>query len=62
MKGSKLLSDYMKEQKLNTFDKENCSLLVNGNNEIMWLLGFRSDDRYRVKGTEKDLLKLTIID
>lgn len=62
MKGSKLLSDYMKEQKLNTFDKENCALLVNGNNEIMWLLGFRSDDRYRVKGSEKDLLKLTIID
>jgi hypothetical protein len=25
-------------------------------------LGFRSDERYRVKGSEKDLLKLTIID
>lgn len=62
MKGSKLLSDYMKEQKMNTFDKENCSILINGNNQIMWLMGFRSDDRYRVKGNEKDLLKLTIID
>jgi len=62
MKGSKLLSDYMKEQKMNTFDKENCSILVNGNQEILWLMGFRSDDRYRVKGKENDLLKLTIID
>lgn len=62
MKGSKLLSDYMKEQKLNTFEKENCSILVNGNKEIMWILGYRSDDRYRVKGTEKDLLMLSILD
>jgi tRNA(Ile)-lysidine synthase len=62
LKGSKLLSDYLKEQKLNTFDKENCSILVNGNKEIMWIMGFRSDDRYRVKGNETDLLKFCIID
>ena len=61
LKGSKLLSDFMKEQKWNSFEKENASLLVNGNGEIMWVMGYRSDERYRVSGKEADLLKLKIV-
>lgn len=62
MKGFKLLSDFFKEQKLNSFDKENCKLLVNGNGEIIWVIGYRSDERYRVKNKESELIKLSIID
>lgn len=61
LNGTKLLSDFMKEQKWNTFEKDNCSLLVNGNNEIIWVMGYRSDDRYKVTGKEADLIKLKII-
>jgi tRNA(Ile)-lysidine synthase len=62
MKGSKLLSDYMKDQKMNVFDKENCTVMENGNGDIIWILGYRSDDRYKVSAKDSDLLKLTIIE
>jgi tRNA(Ile)-lysidine synthase len=60
MKGFKLLSDFLKEQKLNLFEKQNCRVLVNGNGEIIWVMGFRSDERYRVSGHEKDLIRIRL--
>lgn len=62
MKGFKLLSDFLKEQKLNAFEKEKCILLENGNGEIIWVIGYRSDDRYKVTGKETKLLKITLIE
>ncbi len=62
MKGFKLLSDFLKDQKLNAFEKEKCLILENGNGEIIWVLGRRSDDRYKVTGKETKLLKITIIE
>lgn len=61
MKNFKLVSDFFKEQKLNHFEKEQCRLLVNGNGEIIWITGHRSDQRYKVKNNETDLLKLTYL-
>lgn len=61
MKGFKLLSDFLKDQKLNNFDKETCKLLVNGNGDIIWVLGYRSDERYKVDITGKDLIKLSLL-
>lgn len=58
MKGFKLLSDFMKDKKLNAFEKRNCKVLVNGNGEIMWVAGWQSDERYRVKPEDKKLIKL----
>ena len=60
MSGFKLLSDYFKDEKLNKFEKENCKLLVNGNGEIIWVIGYRTDDRYKTSPTEKNLIKLTL--
>lgn len=62
MKGYKLLSDFMKDEKLNNFQREHLKLLVNGNGEIIWLIGYRSDDRYKVSKTGTDFLKLTFIE
>ena len=62
MKGFKLVSDFFKDQKMNIFEKENCKLLINGNNEIIWLIGHRSDERYRVNSQVKTLLKISTID
>jgi tRNA(Ile)-lysidine synthase len=62
MKGFKLVSDFLKDEKLNTFEKEKCQLLLNGNGEIIWVIGYRSDERYKVSKSEKDLLKLTLIE
>ncbi|MDX2174263.1 MAG: tRNA lysidine(34) synthetase TilS [Bacteroidota bacterium] len=62
MKGFKLVSDFFKEKKMNLFEKENCKLLVNGNGEIIWIIGYRSDERYRVTNNSEAILKLTVID
>lgn len=62
MKGFKLLSDFYKENKLNQFEKESCNLLVNGNNEIIWVMGYRSDERYRVNKHAKNLLLISKLD
>jgi tRNA(Ile)-lysidine synthase len=61
MKGFKLVSDFLKDEKLNAFEKENCKLLVNGNGDIIWIAGYRSDDRYKVNKTDNNLLKLTLV-
>jgi len=62
MNGFKLVSDFLKDQKLNTFEKENVRLLINGNNQIIWIIGYRSDERYKVKPLSAKFLKLTEFD
>ncbi|MGZ3901086.1 MAG: tRNA lysidine(34) synthetase TilS [Bacteroidia bacterium] len=60
MKGFKLLSDFIKDEKINAVDKSNLQLLVNGNGEIIWVIGYRSDERYRVNKEAKKFLKLKL--
>lgn len=61
MKGFKLLSDLFREEKLNTFEKEACLILQNGNGEIIWVIGYRSDERYRVGPADGPLVKLKFL-
>lgn len=62
MKGFKLVSDFLKDQKLNAFQKENCRLLINGNGEIVWVIGYRSDERYKADKTAASFIKLKFIE
>lgn len=62
MKGFKLVSDLLKDLKLNAFEKDKCMILENGNGEIVWVVGYRSDDRYKVTETKNKLLKLSLIE
>lgn len=48
------LSDFFVQQKVPLNQKSRIPLLVNGNQEIIWIAGFRLDDRYKVgSGTKK---------
>ncbi len=58
MTSLKLVSQFLKAEKLNRFQKESCLVLQNGNGEIIWLIGYRSDDRYRIKNNATNILKL----
>ncbi|MBI2721330.1 MAG: tRNA lysidine(34) synthetase TilS [Bacteroidetes bacterium] len=62
MKGFKLLSDFYKDEKISTNEKEKCKLLVNGNGQIIWVIGYRSDERYRINPTDKNLIKLSLLE
>lgn len=53
----KLISKVYKDEKLNAFEKTNTKLLINGNNDIIWIIGLRSDQRYKID-KQTDLIKL----
>lgn len=55
MKGKKKLSDFFTDLKLSLNDKENTWLLCSGN-DIIWVIGYRTDNRYRVKEMDKTFI------
>ncbi len=59
MKGKKKISKYLKDEKLSLVEKENTWLLIS-NNEIVWVVGRRGDNRYRVTDTSKSILKIEL--
>lgn len=59
MTGFKKISDFLINQKLNRFEKENIWLLLN-KNEVMWVIGQRVDDRYKINDNTKKILKLEL--
>lgn len=52
MQGTKLLSDYFCDRKKNQFQKASTWLLISGE-DIVWLLGERIDQRYRVSDSTR---------
>lgn len=59
MKGRKLLSDFLTDQKLTRFQKEGQWVLCHGN-DIVWVIGLRSDNRFRVTPQTKRIIQLRI--
>lgn len=62
MNGFKLVSDFIKDIKLNAIEKENCRILENGNGDILWVIGYRTDNRYKINNSSKKLLKLSLLE
>lgn len=60
IKGKKKVSDYFSDQKFSLFDKENTWLLCSGN-DILWIIGYRSDERYKITDSTKEILKITLL-
>lgn len=56
MHGSKLLSDFFVDQKMTTRQKEECQVLTTANDEIVWVVGRRIDDRFKVTDQTKTIL------
>ncbi len=59
MRSRKKLSDFFIGQKVPVHDKNNIPLLVNGNGDLVWIGGYRPDDRYKVTDNTK---KVTIFE
>lgn len=59
MKGKKKLSKFFKDEKYSLFQKENIWLLCSGQ-EIIWVIGKRMDDRFKISDKTKSILKVTL--
>lgn len=59
MKGHKKVSDYFIDQKFTLKQKENTWLLISGN-EIVWVVGHRLDDRFKITKQTQRLYRMEI--
>jgi tRNA(Ile)-lysidine synthase len=59
MKTGQKLSDFFTHQKIPLHQKKEIPLLVNGNGDIIWIAGYRPDERYKVSKKTK---KVTIFE
>ncbi len=59
MKGTKKISDFLNEQKISSFDKENQLVLTN-NGKIVWVVGLRLDDRFKVTNKTNRIFELCL--
>lgn len=59
MKGRKLVSDYLTDRKVNRLEKVETFVATCGG-DIVWLIGHRSDNRYRVTDKTTRILKLSL--
>lgn len=54
----KKISDYFIQQKIGLYDKGNIPILVNGNGDIVWIVNYRLDNRYRITKSTKKVFTL----
>ena len=57
MQGKKKVSKFFKDEKMSILDKENTWLLCS-NKEIIWIIGKRLDNRYKITKNTKNILKI----
>ena len=60
MHGEKKVSDFLISQKIPLDDKKSIPILVNGDGKIIWICGYRSDDRFKVKLNTKKIFILEV--
>ncbi len=57
MKGSKLLSDFFVDQKFTEWQKQNVWLLVSAEGDILWVVGYRIDERFKIVNDTKTVFQ-----
>jgi tRNA(Ile)-lysidine synthase len=61
MEGRKLLSDLMTDRKMTVFEKRRQLVVVDGEGNVVWLVGIRTDNRCRVSSDTTEVLRLVLI-
>ncbi len=59
MQGSKKISDYLNDIKINSFEKKE-QLVLENDGSIVWVIGKRLDDRFKLTPNTKKVLKLCL--
>lgn len=59
MTGKKKLSDFFTDRKFNLKEKEETWLLLSGE-DVVWVVGHRSDDRFKITSTTEHVLQIEV--
>lgn len=57
---TKKVSKFFKDEKLSLLEKENTWILCS-NNQIVWIIGYRSDERFKADNTTQNILKIGLL-
>jgi tRNA(Ile)-lysidine synthase len=60
MNGKKKISKFYKDEKMSLLDKENCWLLCDATDSVVWVVGKRTDNRFAVNETTNRILNIKI--
>ena len=55
---SKKVSDYFIQKKIGRYAKKTIPILINGNGDIVWIVNYRADNRYRITKSTKKVFTL----
>jgi tRNA(Ile)-lysidine synthase len=61
MKGFKKVSDFFTDMKIPRNKKESIPILTDAENNILWICGYRSDERFKISDKTKKILLLEIL-
>jgi len=59
MKGTKNISDFLTDEKISSLRKKDQLVLTN-DGKVVWVIGLRIDERFKVKPESKNIFKLTV--
>lgn len=61
MKGkNKKVSDLFIDAKLNINEKKRIKILCNGNGDVMWIIGLRTDERYKIRDSTREIVEIHV--
>jgi tRNA(Ile)-lysidine synthase len=60
MEGHKLVSDFLTDSKLSLLEKRRQLVVTDATGAILWLVGLRTDNRYRVTPQTTTILRLSL--
>ena len=60
MRGSKLVSDFLTDQKLSLLEKRRQLIILDSTGRILWVVGLRPDNHFRITGSTRTILRLSI--
>lgn len=61
MSGSRLVSDYLTDRKVNVLDKRRQLVVTDTKEAIVWLVGHRTDNRFRIADETRRVMKLCFV-
>ena len=58
MHGTKLVSDFFNDNNFTTFQKKTTPILVDADDQIVWIVGYRIDDRFKITEKTKTIYQI----